>query len=149
MNANIENGLLTIINEAGEHKTFKVHTCKRGNLKGKRIVSVLFGRDNVNDYSGFAFVVDNHLMVWRKKQNKRNIWYSKLIKEANKALRETDKDECQFTIELASGKVLKYTAKLSIKCRRCNRSLTAPESLDKSNGHYGLGPECAKMEGIR
>src|SRR5688572_23093574 len=51
-------GEITAYNPAtGQHRTFKVSTVRGdGGLAGKRIIALLTGSDNENDYTGFGFV---------------------------------------------------------------------------------------------
>jgi hypothetical protein len=118
------NGCITIENPAsGQHRTFRVSTLKRGNLKGRRILSLLTGPDNEFSYTGFAFVAsDGTISVWRSKQGSNLLWevFARMI--ANPAPFEE------------KGAVYHFEG----RCRCCNRTLTTPESIQA-----GIGPVCA------
>lgn len=116
------NGTITVQSlKTGEHRTFKVSTVRHGALEGKRIVSMLVGADNENDYQGFGFVDDRGISVW---QRKRTSFFETVANML--AFPDNWQDKARFLFE---G-----------RCRRCNRKLTHPESIDS-----GIGPECAKM----
>lgn len=112
------NGIITVVNKkTGGHRTFKIATVKNGNLKGKRIVSLLIGPDNTSDYLGLGFVHDDGIVrVWGK--HKGSV-YEKTIEVLNHL--DTLPVEVMF-----EG-----------KCRVCNRVLTNPKSLV-----IGIGSEC-------
>lgn len=123
----IPNGEFTIHNPTtGNHRTFRIKTARNGNLKGKRIVSLLTGNDNTSDYKGFAFVYDDKIVVWQKYrgdgpwESYATLLWSMIVKGS----------ESPYAQKGA-------TIKESRHCARCNRLLTEPESIDR-----GLGPEC-------
>ena len=59
------NGEITITNPAtGGHRTLRIKTAQSGGLKGKRILSLLIGQDNENDYLGIGFVNDDNIQIW-------------------------------------------------------------------------------------
>lgn len=129
--AKIFNGIVTIQNLSGEHRTFRIATQKADAkfAPGKRIISILSGPDNTRDYRGFGFVDDAGVHVWRKQESALTLWYARLINvfiggfsdPAVEALRDT------------------YKVSLSKKCLKCNRELTTPESIE-----LGIGPVCAE-----
>ena len=126
--ATIFNGKYTLKNPAtGQHKTFKIHTKKGGNLKGKRILSLLVGPDNMNSYRGFAFVNDDGIKVWSKYRTENSVWQ----KYANILLDVLTNYE--NSIYIKKGLQLFQEA----RCIRCNRTLTHPDSIE-----MGIGPEC-------
>jgi hypothetical protein len=108
----------------GEHRTFKIATARGGTLEGKRIVSLLTGPDNGGDYQGFAFVSDGAIRVWSRfrGQGERSIYerYADLLARP----------------EFWAAKGVAYLA--ALRCRRCGRPLTHPESIES-----GIGPVCA------
>lgn len=113
------NGIITVKNpKTGNHRTFQIKTAKGGNLAGKRIVSLLIGPDNTQDYKALGFVSDRGVVTWGRYVG----------------------TDYQRTIE-----VLNHLDRLNLEvyfetcCRRCNRPLTTPESVTS-----GIGPECAK-----
>lgn len=123
----IFNGSHTIVNKTtGEHRTFKIHTVQKGNLQGKRILSLLTGSDNESDYRAFAFITDDdHVAVWRKFRGTGH-WnaYAYMIE--------------QIIINQNPEWTAKYDHLLEGRCLRCNRKLTHPDSIT-----LGIGPECA------
>lgn len=122
----LPDGVYTVEIEGG-HRTFQVKTQKTDAkfAPGKRIVSVLSGKDNEHDYTGIGFVsTDGHgthrLSLWKK---------------AN-VTPET----------LAAVQVLLADPRSALeagRCYRCSRLLTTPESLSA-----GVGPECARKVGM-
>ena len=121
MNVLTHNGEITLTNpKTGGHRTFRIKTCKKGNLEGKRILSMLIGPNNEEDYLGIGFVDENGIYIWRKYQG---TMYEKTA-------------ECLVRI-----KELGLIHQFSTKCRRCNRLLTDGTSIS-----LGIGPECIKFE---
>ena len=121
------NGLFTVKSvRTGEHRTFRVRTQKSNAefAPGKRIVSLLSGPDNCNNYTQFAFVseVDGrpHVNVWSKK-------YSLKYCALAKMLENLDAHEKNGLVEVY----------VSTTCRVCNRTLTTPDSV-----RSGIGPIC-------
>lgn len=122
------NGEFTIKSPRGGHKTFQIKTTLRGKLKGKRILKVLVGPDNTTDYEGFAFVSDDETRfnVWaRFKGTDREMYATMLLDMMQNG------EASQFAIK--GYELLKATV-----CRKCNRKLTTPESIES-----GIGPICA------
>ena len=112
------NGEITITNPAtGGHRTLRIKTAQSGGLKGKRILSLLIGQDNENDYLGIGFVNDDNIQIWNKYKNSQ---YEKIAK-------------CLLKIE-EKGLI----AQFSTVCRVCNRKLTDPISIKT-----GIGPTCS------
>jgi hypothetical protein len=129
---NLFNGIYTYINTVkGTHRTFKIHTVKRGNLKGKRLVSLLSGPDNNSSYQAFAFVNEYGITAFRKHQHTQYESYARMIQDV--ALQGENSIYIQKGLEV----------KVEKRCLRCNRRLTHPESLKT-----GIGPECIKSMGI-
>lgn len=122
------NGRFTIESPRGGHKTFQIRTAKGGNLKGKRILSIFFGRENTDDrqYEGFAFVNDDRIAIWGKKNDQTHQMYVRML---------TDLVAKGESSELYA---MGYRLLMEKKCRVCNRTLTNPESIKS-----GIGPECA------
>jgi hypothetical protein len=115
------NGIITISNPAtGNHRTFQIKTAKKGNLAGKRILSMLIGPDNTNDYLGIGFVDESGIKIWNKHKN------TLFEKTAN----------CLLRIE-----ELGLISQFSTKCRICNKELTDPISIST-----GIGPICGSRE---
>lgn len=113
-------GTITVVLTNGKHFTYRIETVKRGDLEGKRIVSLLVGPDNNRSYKGFGFVstCGRFINLWKKCDTeafqKHRIL---LVGNANELI----------TQWLQSG-----------KCKRCGRKLTTPESIER-----GIGPDCA------
>lgn len=121
MNYLTHNGNITLTNpKTGNHRTFLIKTAKNGGLKGKRIVSLLIGPDNTNDYLPVAFVGKTGVSVWKRFEGTQ---YERVVK----ALEKIE----QF------GLIVNFEG----RCRVCNKKLTTPESVKS-----GIGPICAKGE---
>jgi hypothetical protein len=112
----------------GQHRTFKLSTAQRGDMKGKRIISLLIGPDNSNNFKGFAFVNEQGQIVDGKGQP--GVW-----KDYRGGVCETYARMLTNPDHWAA-RGIQYL--VSSRCRRCNRKLTVPESILS-----GLGPECA------
>jgi hypothetical protein len=145
----IGNGTFTL-NGMGFHLTFEIKTSKRGYFEGKRIVSIMVGRDNESDYQGIANLEsDGTLRLWRKAEGCRK-------NPANGEPLTARQIEAVIRLILEHGKVgavngaeitkrfevnnRSYELLTSVKCIRCNRKLTHPDSVK-----LGIGPECANM----
>lgn len=134
----IVNGRYTIVNRrTGEHRTFRIETQPVGReggtsfAPGQRILSLLTGPDNENDYQGFAFVDDNGIHVWMKKRS------------ADPKHRSPFEIYAEMLWSLAIENVHSSWAEKGYalleegRCARCGRTLTEPESL-----RIGVGPIC-------
>ena len=127
------NGRLTIYNpQTGNHRTFSIRTQPDDSkfAPGKRVLALLSGPDNENDYQSFAFVEDDgSVRLFRSKQDD-SLWakYADMVANPLKYINGASKAEYLF-----EG-----------RCRRCNRVLTTPWSIKA-----GLGEVCAKKLGIR
>lgn len=121
------NGKLTVVSHrTGEHRTFRIKTQDKDArfAPGERIVSLLIGPDNVSSYKGFGFVMpDGRIAVWKKDRGTK-------YEELARFLEKLGEHE-------AAGRV---DVHWSVLCRRCNRELTTPESIES-----GIGPVCAEM----
>jgi len=124
----INNGTITLINnDKGTHLTLTVKTVKRGQLKGKRIIAKLVGRDNTRDYEGFGFVNnDDTISLWTRHRNAKNAQIALIVRSL-------------FIQGNASPFAKCVSMEVSKRCIRCNRKLTTPQSLAD-----GIGPECIK-----
>ena len=122
----IFNGTVTLINkETTTHTTIKIATVKKGNLKGKRIMSQLVGSDNENSYQGFAFINENDTIhIWRSKATDKRRKIAEIVRSL---MLEGDASRYADKVEM----------KLSKRCMRCNRKLTTPQSIED-----GIGPIC-------
>jgi hypothetical protein len=118
------NGTITVENPgSGDHRTFKIST-QPDSAKfapGKRIVSLLTGPSNTEDFTAFGFVEDNgRITLWSKY---RTPHYQKLA----------------FLLEKPEQASAKWGMSYlwAARCRRCNRTLTTPDSVNT-----GIGPNC-------
>lgn len=121
------NGKLTVRSTAtGEHRTFEFRT-QPDDAKfapGRCIVSLLIGSNNQADYKGFAFLDRGETLrvsVWKKH---RGTQYEALARMLE-----------QLDVHEQAGRV---TLHFETCCRKCNRPLTTPESVES-----GIGPVCA------
>jgi hypothetical protein len=153
----VHNGTYTVAHSTQGHFTLKVYTVKKGDLAGKRIVSLLTGPDNVNNYKGVAFWNDelqvanvwrryrgpnSHLPIdgyhWQQKgwssiETKLGIW-SDLAIRGDGTVPEDDEDgRPRQGFWAGEG----YTLLLEGVCVVCNRKLTDPDSI-----RLGIGPKC-------
>lgn len=124
MKIETHNGKITITNPKGEHRTFRIRTMRGNFAKGSRVVELLTGPNNEQDYQGFGFI--NQVMdgikvrVWKKhSESKLFRRFAELMENPNKFTKEG------------------YIYQHEVKCRVCNRTLTTPESIE-----LGIGPEC-------
>jgi hypothetical protein len=124
----INNGTITLINkEKGSHLTLSIKTVKKGQLKGKRILAKLMGRDNTRDYMSFGFVnKDDTISLWKRHRNAKNAQIAHIVRSL-------------FVEGNASPFAETVSMEVSKLCIRCNRKLTSPQSLAD-----GIGPECIK-----
>jgi|SRR5215469_1134653 len=116
------NGRITIRSpRTGEHRTFKVATAKGGKLEGKRIVSLLTGSDNgdYGDWTGFGFADERGVSVWQRHRGTAFEKFGSMLQYPEHYIALG----CEYLVE---G-----------RCRKCNRILTHPESIET-----GLGPVC-------
>ena len=119
------NGRITVASPSGEHRTFQIRTQKPDAkfAAGERILSLLTGPNNESDYQGLGFVkADGRVILWKKN---RTPHIGSLVKVL------------QFP-EHYMG--LGCTYHIEGTCRRCNRTLTTPESVES-----GIGPVCAQL----
>ena len=120
------NGRITISNPAtGGHRTFRIRTqpMESNFAPGKRVLSILDGPDNERDYQGFGFVDSFGVHVWSKKRIGDWLTFADMIENPTKW----------------QGLGAEYMHEGT--CRRCNRTLTDPESI-----RSGIGPICAGKE---
>ncbi len=124
--------------KTGDHRTFKISTVRegkgedktKGGLAGKRIVSLLTGPDNCNDFTGFAFVGDDGAVkVWKRLRGENDL---------SEWERLADMIACP-NYWAARG----VTYQFSLRCRRCQKPLTRPDSI-----RDGLGEICRSKTGL-
>lgn len=130
----IFNGKYTIRNrEDGKHRTLEIST-QAADAKfapGERVVALLTGPDNTADYTGFGFVNENGIHVWKSKRGQVGKkseweWYAEIL----------------WSLALDGGfspYADRYEFLSEGRCIKCNRSLTTPESILS-----GIGPVCAE-----
>lgn len=136
----IPNGTYTVVRNADENDYVTLRVSPASFIKddAKTMVSYLAGSDNEKSYRAFAFVNANGIAVWsRFKEDTRIVEAAKIlwaIAQTEAGLGEAHEEFLKNAeaYALASG-----------CCARCGRTLTVPASL-----HRGLGPECAKNEGL-
>jgi hypothetical protein len=148
---NVHNGTFTVSHQERGHFTLKLHTAKTGALAGKRILSLLVGPDNVNNYKGVAFWNDEKqtVHVWRRHRGpdsrlpingftwQQKGWSTvetKLAVWADLVIRgEGRGGDGRKGYWGGEG----YAVALAGHCVICNRKLTDPESI-----RLGIGPVC-------
>jgi hypothetical protein len=135
--ARIYNGAYTVQNlTTGEHRTFRISTQPKDSkfAPGRRVVSLLIGRDNHNDYQKFGFVNDHGITVWKKFQGmmQRSNWEWFAYIVWNLATQN------KFVNHRGEAYKLMHES----TCIRCNRKLTEPTSI-----RTGVGPECRSILG--
>lgn len=125
----IANGFHTLKFPDGSHRTFRIHR-QRNKAKfkpGKRLIGILIGPDNSEDYEEFGEVTEKGINVWKSRQhNKKLMEYAALI------------------WSIANGeKIEDYELMTDSRCLVCNRHLTDPLSLSR-----GIGPLCWERLGV-
>ncbi len=127
------NGRYTIEStETGTHRTFRIWTQPQDAefAGGKRIVGLLTGPENSNpnDYTGFAFIDDFGIHVWKSKRGTEALFDIYAVQLWSLAL------DAGFSPCVDQG----YRLFIEGRCLRCNRALTTPDSI-----RLGIGPICA------
>lgn len=130
MNIATHNGFVTVKSaRTGDHRTFRIAT-QADDAKfapGRRVVSLLTGPDNETDYRGFGFLdaaPDGRvkITVWKKCRGGQFEALAEMLEN--------------LPAHEAAGQV---SVNFDARCRRCNRTLTTPESVAS-----GIGPVCAE-----
>jgi len=124
------NGEITMENPAtGGHRTIRIRTQPSdARFKpGERIVYLLNGHNNERDYLPFGHMRGNRVVVWRRYRgdNGSPSAYEKLARMIEHPS-EYEKRDVRYHF--------------STSCRRCNRKLTTPASIQS-----GIGPVCAGL----
>jgi uncharacterized protein DUF6011 len=133
----IFNGRYTIRNRrSGEHRTFELKTQAEDSkfAPGKRVVALLTGPDNTSDYTGFGFVEDFGIQVWKSKRGENG----------QKSMHEQYADLLwSLALDGAFSRYAEtYEFLMEGTCAVCNRVLTEPLSLTT-----GIGPVCREKVG--
>jgi len=118
------NGIITVYNpKTGGQRTFKIKTQKKDSrfAPGQRIIYLLTGPDNTNDYRGFGFVNSFGITLWSKNRT-----------EHFEKLKNVLENPERFPY-------MEYH--LEGKCRVCNKKLTRRDSIIS-----GIGPVCLGLE---
>lgn len=124
------NGILTVKSlRTGDHRTFKIETMPADGTfaPGERVVSLLVGSDNDHAYRGFGFLKIVNGTPWI------NVWTKCRGQQFDALaimLEQLDAHEAAKRVEIS----------FATTCRRCNRTLTTPDSIEK-----GIGPICEKL----
>lgn len=114
----VPQGYYTVVKD-GTHRTFRVKQAgPNSKLAGKYIISFLSGPDNTSSYTGFGFVTEDGVSVWKRfAESDWDFWLEALLADSKTAGK---------AYALESG-----------NCFVCNRLLTDPESIE-----LGIGPVC-------
>jgi len=137
----IFNGYYTIESRKGGHRTLRIATVAKGKLKGRRIVSLLTGPNNSDDYRGFGFVDDDGVQVWKRFAGggfSRRVYSEIVIAKHEGMHMKLAKLLWSLAVEDGQAERAGYKLLLEARCLRCNRRLTTPESI-----RTGVGPVCA------
>lgn len=124
------NGRITVRNRVtGNHRTFGVRTQPHDAsfAPDQRIVALLTGSDNREDYTPFGFVLeDGSIRLFRSKST--GVWtiYADIISNP--------------THWIPKGAEYFFEG----RCRKCNRLLTTPDSIES-----GVGPVCDGRTRVR
>ena len=142
----VHNGTYTVSGPKG-HRTFKIRTVKNGDLAGKRIIEMLIGPDNTDDYQGVAFWDEQKgaAIVWRRH---RAVGSNGFIPAYSYPMKGSKIEKAvAILIHMAADHVKGhetgfytqegYSLQLAGTCVRCGRALTTPESIAT-----GWGPVC-------
>lgn len=143
----IYNGKYTIEHD-GEHITIQIHTVRQGGLTGQRIVKrAMYG----GTFKGFGTLLqDGTLYLWRNQselEGTKVVEFTKVLLRMMSAAHNAGSDIVwnQFDGENHRATVVmggdSYELWLARRCRRCNRELTNPQSVQD-----GIGPECSQRE---
>ena len=115
----LKHGTYTVEGDEG-HASFRIsHQADDANFApGKDIIGVMLGSDNER-YTSIGFVVEGRVRLFRKNVGVNHWWDN-------------------YLTELTADPEAVLEA---LNCRRCNRLLTTPESIES-----GIGPVCATLE---
>lgn len=161
------NGTYTIVKPDGDHRTLRIENAVFGGRAAeagvagapgeqKRVLKLLVGRNNTEDYEGFAFVDDRGVTVWTRFRGAGRAWFGGSdprypTADALPAAASMHQRLAAGIVDLAwnggGGSSLAragWRVELAADCIRCGRLLTTPESIAN-----GIGPECLakRLEG--
>lgn len=121
----VPDGFYTVVIPDGSHRTFRLRTIKKGQMKGARLIGYLRGSCNETQYAYFAFLRgDGNVAIWKRYRDNNGVKHLGRLFE---------------TVVSHPEQAGKAYAMKSGKCYRCGRLLTHPQSILS-----GIGPECAK-----
>ena len=119
----VPEGHYTVLLDSGGHRTLEVSAAGAGFRAGPLIVSFLFGPDNEHDYRPFAHIAtDGSAHLWRRFHTDGALAEALAALVADPARAETDH------------------RRQAMRCTRCRRPLTHPDSLER-----GMGARCARQ----
>lgn len=124
LNLTVYDGTFTLVNrKTGTHRTFSIKTNQEGGryTAGERIITLLSGPNNEEDYVPFAALKEGKVRVFKK------YWDTK-YEELGK-----------FIYSLTKTPHPSVDVLFEQRCKRCFRKLTNPDSIEGRNGY---GPEC-------
>lgn len=128
------NGRITIENRAsGDYRTFQIKTQPKDSnfMPGLRLVSLLTGADNENDYETFGILQPTGVItLWKSKRTPAYFAFCSLLLDRSYG-------ENMRSVKAPLGYAYHYEG----RCRVCNRALTTPESISS-----GIGPVCSGRE---
>ncbi len=143
---NVHNGTYTVFDEPRKHGhyTMKLWTVRKGKFAGKRMLGLLTGSNNEDDYTAVAFWDDE-----RKRANVFKKWRGQSSRFPTDGYHWQEdgwsviEKKVEMWVDLVVrgekghwwGRQFRY--ELAGHCVRCNRRLTVPESIEK-----GIGPMC-------
>lgn len=120
----VHNGIYTLTLPDGGHRTFRISTQgeRSSFAPGRRLISLLVGPDNTNDYESVAFLNDTGPEVWKRHRGHRvENWLAVLWRMSQ------------------GEQVTGYELLVARHCMWCNRVLTDSASIER-----GYGPTCWK-----
>lgn len=124
------NGFVSMVSKrTGEHRTFRVWTQSDDSsfMPGRRLVGLLSGPDNESDYIAFGVLSESGDCIHLWKKHKESAFFRWVAAALLDPVRYSDRVDFSF-----DG-----------RCRRCNRLLTCPESVES-----GIGPICSEREAL-
>jgi len=126
-------GTYTIENrKTGQHRTFKIALCRNENSgnAGKRIVGLLSGPDNHQDYTAFGRVEDDRIHVWDHRRRGGGPHDFETYARMLWSLATGD-------VHAVTWRDKGATLHVAGRCLMCGRKLTVPQSI-----LLGIGPVC-------